>query len=519
MPQKLSRSLIKKYPSITYNDAIQLGITDEDLKYISEIAPNKFRASVPNPFGKRLTKVEHSIIDAIHTKYDFLKKVTDEKIRLNEQNESVSKNKITKFSKVSEGIQLYLNERAKDLDKGFIQEATYSLDIDCSKNAYLIASKIFNDLIIDVDENRAQDLTNYFYDLKGTNGKKLSTNTIYKPFSFMHKVFNYFKNDLKIITYNPFDNVKNKPHAISNEKTYLTEEEMHYIHDRVEFENIRFRTLIVLLLDSGIRREEALALKFENINKNRNTASIKSAVIKLKGKLIVKSTKTKASEREIILTNNSIDLINKYRQFKTACGFVVKDDDFIFTAWDSMDLIDPNRYSAEFKKFIKRIGIKKDIPLKNLRTTNATFFVANAKNLKAVQKHEGHSSFETTMKFYAQSNLDEERKLVDIYEQKFYNKLGLSMADLYRIISDRFNDDKKLISVLEKVTNEYIDSNNFDIQLECCKSYFKELFPIFDKIQKIDNLLTDDEIEAIFKGFTSLYLNIKIEPFSPSLKI
>ena len=70
-----------------------------------------------------------------------------------------------------------------------------------------------------------------------------------------------------------------------------------------------------------------------------------------------------------------------------------------------------------------------------------------------------------------------------------------------------------------KSCNVYIDGTNFDIQLEKCKEYFRDLFPIFDKVQKIDSMINDDEIDALFKGFDSLYLNVKIEPLNRSLKI
>ena len=159
------------------------------------------------------------------------------------------------------------------------------------------------------------------------------------------------------------------------------------------------------------------------------------------------------------------------------------------------------------------------ISLKNLRHTNTSFFVSRNGNLKAVQNRVGHENVETTLGFYAQSNFVEERKLVNFYEEEFYNKLGLSMGDLYRIVSNRFTDNKKLISILEKVGNEYIDDSNYDIQLERCQDYFKELFPIFEKILQIDSVIDDDEIDAIFKGFSSLYRKVKIESLEPRIRI
>jgi len=38
-------------------------------------------------------------------------------------------------------------------------------------------------------------------------------------------------------------------------------------------------------------------------------------------------------------------------------------------------------------------------------------------------------------------------------------------------------------------------------------------------ILKIDSLLDDGEIDALFVGYTSYYLSIKIEPLEPIIKI
>lgn len=518
----LDRKKLKKF-TISYNDAIQLGITNEDLKYISE-SNNKFRVSVPYSDGKRKTKVVYNLIDAIHLKYDYQKQIAEEELRLKNKIELIddAKSKLTKYNTVREGLDVYLEERYEAVKRNYIQISTYEQDIlDAHRNRYLKNSKIFDEIIKNVDKKRATEFINYLHDLSKKDGDKLSNNTLYKPYSFVRKLFNYFKDELEIIDKNPFDNVKNKPTASANEKEYFNIEEMHYIHEKIEHENIRFRTLIVLMMDNGLRREEALGIKFKDINKLRETITISRAYVKsrLGNENYIKETKTKSSNREIILSSHTIDLIDKYKLFKESCGFIVNENDYVFTAWDSMDLIDPSRYSAEFKKFLDRINIKKKIPLKNLRTTNTTFYVTKNQNIKAIQKREGHSSFDTTMKYYAQSDLLEDKKLVNEYEKEFYNKLGLSVADLYKIVSNRFKDEGKLINVMEQLCNTYIDDSNYIYQLERCQNYFRELFPIFDKIIKIDSMLTDDDIISLFDGYTSKYLSIKIESLPPDLKI
>lgn len=168
MANKLNRALIKKF-SISYNEAVKLGITDEDLKYISETSPNTFRVSVPNPYGKRKNKVKHDLIEAIHTKYDFVKEIQEESKILYEKEQTLkdSKGKITKYNTVREGIEVYMEERRKDLERGFIQDGTYDQDvIDFEKSRYLRDSNIFDEIINNVDEERAQRFVNYLYDIK-----------------------------------------------------------------------------------------------------------------------------------------------------------------------------------------------------------------------------------------------------------------------------------------------------------------------------------------------------------------
>jgi len=523
---KLTKKVVDRF-SISFSEAKRQGITNDDLKYISEIDKNNFRISIP-AFDKRRTKLEHNLLDAIKTKYEMLSQITKDEEEIKEKEETLkdAKGKVTKYSLVRDGIELYLKERKEDYNRGFIQITTYEHDIKAyQNNTCLKDSSIFDKTINEITDEYAQKFVNSLWDtkiVKGKNkGKRLSQNTIYKPFSFIHKVFNYFKDDLKIINYNPFDSIKMKPHAVAEDKEYFSEEEMHYIKEKLEFENIRFRTLITFMMDMGCRREEALAIKYGDINIFRKTINIERAFVKstLDNRYIIKPVKRKKSEREIICTSYVLQLIDNYKKFKEACGFVVNNDDFVFTAWDSMEIVDPDRYSREFRLFLNKIGIQKNIPLKKLRTTNASFFVSRGVNLKAVQNREGHENIETTLTYYAQSNLLEDKKLVQVYEEEFYNKLGLSMADLYRIVSNRYTDTKKLINILEKVGNEYIDDSNYDIQLARCQNYFKELFPIFDKILTIDSLLQDDEIDCIFSGFQSLYHSIKIETLEPTIKI
>ncbi len=98
-----------------------MGITDEDLKYITEISLTDFRISIP-AFDKRRTKLVHDLLEAIRTKYEMLEQIEIDQKEVKEKEETLNeaKGKITKYNLVSDGIELYLKERKKDHDRKFI---------------------------------------------------------------------------------------------------------------------------------------------------------------------------------------------------------------------------------------------------------------------------------------------------------------------------------------------------------------------------------------------------------------
>ena len=165
---KLSKEVIKRF-SISYNEAKAYGITDEDLKYISEIGPNKFRISIRvKGANDRQTKVVNNLLDAINKKYDMLKNI-------NKHQEYISKQ--------SQDIKSYLNLTVEDAQE-FVDD-------------------LFN----------AEPL-------RETKSGKMSENSLFNPYELMHKLFEYFKDVLKLIEKNPLDDVDRKPVYTPKDRNY-----------------------------------------------------------------------------------------------------------------------------------------------------------------------------------------------------------------------------------------------------------------------------------------------------------
>lgn len=232
--------------------------------------------------------------------------------------------------------------------------------------------------------------------------------------------------------------------------------------------------------------------------------------------MIVKDVKTKDSEREITISAYTLELIDKYRTFKESCGWLITNDDYIFTAWEDNILISPEKYTEEWREFIRNLGFD-NLPLRNLRHTSATFMLQGETNIKAVKKRFGWSKTSTVMNIYNQSNLDEDRKLMQKFEEEFRNSLGATYSELYRISVGRYNNRRKLRNIMQILLDKPIETTCFDNDLRRCQEYLFKLFPVFSKIAQIDSKLDDEEIEAIFEGFKPLYKIIKIEPINDEI--
>ena len=505
--------------AIPFYKAKALGITDEDLIYISEIGTDKYRISIRLSDGTRYTRHIDGLLNAINHKWEKIEELEEKSNLLQDATLDINLFDLT----LQEGFEYFFSYRDSLVRSELLELTSYEKDVITLQSRLLRNHEILDKKITEIDLNVAQSFVNSLYEIKSVKkdnlGKKLSINTIYRPFDLLHKSFNYFKEELKIIKENPFNKVKNKPKYIPQDQKYLVTEEIKIVLNKLEFENIRFKTFLNLHLESGLRIEEITAIKWSDIDKLRSTLRIVRALVKSKltNELIVKSLKTKGSTREISVSLYVLDLFDKYRKFKEDCGIVIDEDDFVFTGWETNELISPSTYSTEFKNWIRKIGF--DVALRNIRHTSATFMLQGITNIKAVQKRFGWSKNSTVMNIYNQSSLYEDRLLLAKFEDEFRNAFGLSFSDLYRISVGRFSNSRKLNRFVEDLSGISVADENFNNQVERCKDYLFEIFPVFNKIAKINETLDDEEIESIFIGFKDIYKSIKIEPLEKELQI
>ena len=161
-----------------------------------------------------------------------------------------------------------------------------------------------------------------------------------------------------------------------------------------------------LLLREGMRRGEALGLRWRDINWQRGTAHIVQTVVadqmRRGASLIQERTKTKAGARTVHLTAEAIAAIEAQR-------FAWKRAKDASTAWQDTDLIvctadggpvNPSNIDRSLDAIARLAGVKR-IKVHELRHTCASLLLLAGIPAKVVSEKLGHSSIAMTLDVYS----------------------------------------------------------------------------------------------------------------------
>ena len=168
----------------------------------------------------------------------------------------------------------------------------------------------------------------------------------------------------------------------------------------------------------GLRRSEAIGLKWDAIDFDQNTITIRHTVTScdLDGKRILvasDTTKTKSSMRTLPLVpfmrERLLALKEEQQENRRLCGRSYIKDYLEYVCVNEIgDLIKPHYVTESFPKLLKTNGMRQ-IRYHDLRHSCASLLLANGVPMKQIQEWLGHSDFSTTANIYA--HLDYSSKL------------------------------------------------------------------------------------------------------------
>lgn len=233
----------------------------------------------------------------------------------------------------------------------------------------------------------------------------LSATTIKHHHRLLHAIFETAVKWQLMYT-NPAHNVT-PPKTKKPEAKFLEEDDIEVLIsalENVRKDEFKYKAGIYITLSTGVRLGELMGLLWSNIDFENNTIIIKQAnqYLPTMG-IFTKDTKNDTSYRKIILPEEVMDVITKYKlyqnEYRLAKGSLWADTGFVFTQNDGTAM-HPSTIGKWFKKF-QTINNFKVITFHQLRHTSASVLINEGINIKEVSKRLGHSNTSTTLEIYS----------------------------------------------------------------------------------------------------------------------
>lgn len=231
---------------------------------------------------------------------------------------------------------------------------------------------------------------------------------------------------LEIINSNPMKfltipkNIES-PDKEANLNYYTKEQLIYFLKCLEEDNNYKAYALFRLLAFSGMRKGEALALTWEDIDFNILEIRINKALSRGESnRLYVKTTKTKSSNRTIKMDKNTMEILQEFRKrqkldyFKL--GYNTDQSKQIVFSNERNEHMQPTKTRKWMVQIQKKYNLEK-ITTHGLRHTHCSLLFEAGASIKEVQDRLGHGDVQTTMNIYAHvSNKAKEEAI-----QKFAN--------------------------------------------------------------------------------------------------
>lgn len=237
---------------------------------------------------------------------------------------------------------------------------------------------------------------------KPVDGKgKLSGNTILHHHRLISSILTAAVEWL-IISANPADRVR-APRAERREARFLDEVQARQIIEALSSELLQFRTMIIILIYTGIRRGELCGLKWSDIDFASGMLQVNRAIQYIPKVGLFEKLPKQNSVRPIKLPELASLILQEHKNAQAieaaACGDAWTDMDLVFTRTDGT-YYNPDDLSAAFHKFVTSKGLP-SVSVHSLRHTNATLQIAGGVDISTVSRRLGHAQQSTTMNTYA----------------------------------------------------------------------------------------------------------------------
>ncbi|MEK4305894.1 site-specific integrase [Oceanobacillus sp. FSL K6-0251] len=184
-----------------------------------------------------------------------------------------------------------------------------------------------------------------------------------------------------------------------------------------EADELLFRTLFMVLFYGGLRKGEALALTWKDIDFDNNTIDINKTVYHNR----VTSPKNESSNRKIKMPQHTMKLLGELKlQNKNKIDYVVFGEYFNHVSHTTID--------RRFEEYIKQSKVKR-IRIHDLRHSHASYLINLGNDIQIISKRLGHANTSTTYDIYSHLYPNAEDEAIEKMENDFKPASVVNISD------------------------------------------------------------------------------------------
>lgn len=239
----------------------------------------------------------------------------------------------------------------------------------------------------------------------------LSHGTVVKGYAILKSLFKMaYIGD--VIDRNPMEKVERpkprKDEIKASEPEAFSVEELRYILKCLEKEPLKWRALVRLMIDTGIRRGECCGLRWPFVDFERNTITIAGNLCYTPDRGVYLDTPKNSKWRTIGVDPGVMHLLRELKETASS--------EWVFTQNDFVEPMNPQSPTRYLSRFAKRYGIEGLHPHK-LRHSFASVAIVNGADIASVSEKLGHSDKAVTLRMYTHADRNSIDRASNIFRE------------------------------------------------------------------------------------------------------
>jgi len=203
----------------------------------------------------------------------------------------------------------------------------------------------------------------------------------------------------RLIPYSPAEHIELAPENSRRPKPWTIAECQAFLARSAED---RLAPLYELILATGLRRGEALGLRWEDVDFDGAALYVIQQIVEVHGRPVVGTPKTKHGSRVVSLDTVTVATLRRHRSVqeleRSAWGAAWNETGLVFTREDGCGLR-PQHATKHFAALARQLELPV-IRVHDLRHTHASVALAAGVDLKVVSERLGHSQISITADLY-----------------------------------------------------------------------------------------------------------------------